>query len=384
MSKISIIILIAKICIYQFSYSQDFSNSYNPKIEKAPLPKIKLTELNDPFKDYKRDINNPPILENNHLQTEKYNSRVNLPVKTAVNTSQDIEAEAERIMNDLSIELSKPTLNERMQPRGYDPVVTNRDRYVNSPCFPELGFNPMMDPDTQAANYKICEEGKKEKGNYLTFIILVVITIVGIILILKNDDDDTKKETIIEPDNNQANQEKKEIYTDIEPINIPINKDELHFQEKFDSPTELMKKFSLEKLVDSFYNRFTEDYGMLKTEEIIKKINESAKINNYLTICIRQSLNPTKIGVISTLNNIPYFIFSKGETLCMAALFIVLKLENECFYPNVYSGEQITRDCAIEIIKYCEKIKLSKENSIFSRYYIDLKNIEQEGKNFWN
>ena len=43
---------------------------------------------------------------------------------------------------DLRQSLSTPTADEMLRPIGYDPIATNRDRYVKSDYFGELGFNP--------------------------------------------------------------------------------------------------------------------------------------------------------------------------------------------------------------------------------------------------
>lgn len=67
-------------------------------------------------------------------------------------------------LEEMKEEMSKPSLDYMTQPVSYDPIETNRDRFVNSPCYYELGFNPFADPEQQELKYKRCEEEKRKKN----------------------------------------------------------------------------------------------------------------------------------------------------------------------------------------------------------------------------
>lgn len=48
------------------------------------------------------------------------------------------------------------------EPVNFDYVKSNADRFINSPCFKELGFDPRLSFQLQNAKYEDCEAGKRD------------------------------------------------------------------------------------------------------------------------------------------------------------------------------------------------------------------------------
>ncbi|MNK15587.1 hypothetical protein D3C87_337330 [compost metagenome] len=137
----------------------------------------------------------------------------------------------------------------------------------------------------------------------------------------------------------------------------------------------LMLKFNFEKLSDVFITRFIQELGMSKAEEIFEKVNSSNKVLSYLNEVGKNSYRPTYKGIISTLNTLPYFIFCKGETLCIAALTVLLNWQHQFDEDMIILSEDEITEVAADIINYCHSIKLDKRSSMFTRFFDDLLKI---------
>lgn len=136
-------------------------------------------------------------------------------------------------------------------------------------------------------------------------------------------------------------------------------------------------RFNPERLVDIFGQQFLADFGLVKMKEIHEKTESSPKINNYLQQVGYNSYRPTHTGIISTLNTTTYFIFSKGETLCIGALFVLVNWNAQFNEDNTVLSENDVTKVAADIIKYCSEIKLSQKENLFSRFF---KEIEEIGR----
>lgn len=61
------------------------------------------------------------------------------------------------------ISVSVCSLAQNLAPVTFDWEKTNADRFVNSPCYKTLGFNPFSDPQEQEKRYRECEEAKNKE-----------------------------------------------------------------------------------------------------------------------------------------------------------------------------------------------------------------------------
>lgn len=95
------------------------AEEYQPiAAEGAPIPEVDLAALNP---------------------TATIDPLANIQQSMAIGESDRVFRNS---IADLKQSLSTPTADEMLRPIGYDPIETNRDRYVNSDYFGDLGFNP--------------------------------------------------------------------------------------------------------------------------------------------------------------------------------------------------------------------------------------------------
>lgn len=80
-------------------------------------------------------------------------------------------------------------------------------------------------------------------------------------------------------------------------------------------------------------NYYTESYllefGERKLNKIVKKVMTSNKISGLISTTRYNLVAPGSSDFLYCLNEIPYFIFSNGQTQGMAALIALLRWHNE-------------------------------------------------------
>jgi hypothetical protein len=111
--------------------------------------------------------------------------------------------------------------------------------------------------------------------------------------------------------------------------------------------------------INLFRIGFIKEYGERKYRKIFLKVHTSNKIRNLINQSLYKRMAPNKNDFLYSLNEIPFFIFSRADTLAMGAL---LSLElwhttlnqnysflNEFELNNLF--EAIIEDCDKMIIK---------------------------------
>ena len=66
--------------------------------------------------------------------------------------------------------------------QSWDPSATNFKRFKNSPCFDELGFNPMGDLASLEQAYRECEKVKNSNRNLSVLYILAFVVLLSAII----------------------------------------------------------------------------------------------------------------------------------------------------------------------------------------------------------
>jgi len=139
-----------------------------------------------------------------------------------------------------------------------------------------------------------------------------------------------------------------------------------------------MLNFVNGRLEDLFYLKYEKEYGSVKAREVFTKVKTSKKIETYLVTVGNRFGRPTCQGILSQLSTIPYFIFRNGETLCMAAIFVLTDwrqlFNQECY---ILTEEEVTR-VAVDIISYCSKSKFNKTDNFFIKFYTDIDELGRE------
>ena len=134
--------------------------------------------------------------------------------------------------------------------------------------------------------------------------------------------------------------------------------------------------FSAEDLIEIFANFYTEEYGTKKMREILEKVCYSPKLLKFIDMLRTQRLSPGRDGFITIVNTIPYFLFSKGETLCVGTLIAIQKWIIETKDDGFRLSDEQIHQIVLETIFKAEKTKMHLSGrNFFDIYYSKLDTI---------
>ncbi len=116
-----------------------------------------------------------------------------------------------------------------------------------------------------------------------------------------------------------------------------------------------IEMMSYKEITSSFITDFKKEYGERKEKDIEEKIQNSKSISKLIEESIRGDISPNKIDYISYIVSIPSFIFSKPETIALAGIFAILRLENS--RKSINYIETHYKEAVIRSLKQCNKMK---------------------------
>jgi len=82
------------------------------------------------------------------------------------------------------------------------------------------------------------------------------------------------------------------------------------------------------EIVEYFLSTYVREFGERKFKTIVDKIMTSNKISGLISTAKYKGIPPGSNDILYSLNEIPYFIFSRGQTQALAGL-IALQRWNE-------------------------------------------------------
>lgn len=143
--------------------------------------------------------------------------------------------------------------------------------------------------------------------------------------------------------------------------------------------------FTPEGLANQFMEQYQFEYGQKKVIEIVRKIENSEKVNEYLYNILTDNIKPSAKGLEILMNTISYFMFSKEETLCLGALATFILWRNRyMIQKDIYDALeqeeidlQLTPIC-VELLNNCSKNKYNKFDNFFLRFQKRIFKIAQE------
>ncbi|GAA4092638.1 hypothetical protein [Mucilaginibacter panaciglaebae] len=141
-----------------------------------------------------------------------------------------------------------------------------------------------------------------------------------------------------------------------------------------------MKKMPFNELTDIIAYRYVYEYGEQKAREVIGKVEQSAKIEQHVFQWMVNGFTPSSKDIMSILNTMPYFLFAKGETLCLGALTILNYWNTVANEENTITATQI----GVNVIIDSNRVKLKSNNNFFTRLYQEIDNQLKAKKSFWN
>lgn len=85
---------------------------------------------------------------------------------------------------------------------------------------------------------------------------------------------------------------------------------------------------------------FISDYGSIKFDRISEKVAGSSKIQKLFETSRNMNLPPNQNDILNTLNTIPFFLFSKPESIGMGALLTLELWDSQVNrYKNIVPDE---------------------------------------------
>jgi NADH:ubiquinone oxidoreductase subunit E len=146
-----------------------------------------------------------------------------------------------------------------------------------------------------------------------------------------------------------------------------------------------MNLFTPEALANEFMEQYQYEFGQKKVIEIVRKIEDSDKVNDYLNSILSDRIKPSAKGLETLMNTISYFMFSKEETLCLGGLatFIIWRnrfMVNEDIFDALEQEKidhLLTPICS-ELINNCSINKYNKSDNFFLRFQKRIFKIARE------
>lgn len=105
-----------------------------------------------------------------------------------------------------------------------------------------------------------------------------------------------------------------------------------------------------EVLLHNMYSSFIREFGQRKFDKIYDKIHSSNKVREFIIKSKRLGLAPYLTHNIELLNEIPYFIFSRGQTMAIGALILLEKWDQEVNQQSLISNSEELRSRAVFIL----------------------------------
>lgn len=113
------------------------------------------------------------------------------------------------------------------------------------------------------------------------------------------------------------------------------------------------------ELVSDYCQEYQKEFGNRKFDKIYHKIQTSNKISKLLLEAKQKRVVPNKNDYLYSLNEVPYFIFSKAETLALGAILALERWNSECNNVIVFADQELLKEIACKILEDCSKIKLT-------------------------
>src|SRR5690554_5331249 len=111
-----------------------------------------------------------------------------------------------------------------------------------------------------------------------------------------------------------------------------------------------------EEIFDRFTDSYVREFGERKYYAIVNKIMNSNKISKLITVSKQKGLPPTSNDYLYCLNEIPYFIFSRGQTQAVGALIALQRWNDEV---NSQANMLNVEELKFRAIKILEESKIT-------------------------
>lgn len=150
---------------------------------------------------------------------------------------------------------------------------------------------------------------------------------------------------------------------------------------------EAMKAIAPDYLFNAFLEVYAYDYGEKKVNEIGMKIRQTQHTEGYIVHIVQNFQKPTPKEILAVLNGVPFFLFSKAQTLCVGGLVIIYTWYGETRFgfevANKYGDEfNFADDVAklmADFIVECSNLKLNIGVNFFDMFWKKVIELYAEG-----
>ena len=119
--------------------------------------------------------------------------------------------------------------------------------------------------------------------------------------------------------------------------------------------TPQLNLMSYDDILEYAISAYIIEFGEDKYKTVINKVISSKKISKFINSEKYKDIPPVAMDFIYCLNEIPFFIFSRGQTQAVAALIALQKWNEEInYHKNLLSVEEL-RLIAINILDKTRK-----------------------------
>lgn len=108
---------------------------------------------------------------------------------------------------------------------------------------------------------------------------------------------------------------------------------------------------SYDEIVEHVINSYKREFGERKFKTVLEKIMTSNKVSRVINTVKDKGVPPGSRDFLYCLNEIPYFIFSRGQTQALAALIALQKWNEEVNSQQYLLGEEGLKLRAVSILE---------------------------------
>jgi len=132
-----------------------------------------------------------------------------------------------------------------------------------------------------------------------------------------------------------------------------------------------------EFLLKEFLQFAVTEFGTIKINEIINKVNSSGKVSKFLFEAKRINLRLGTEDFLGCIHASGSFIFSKAESISIAAIILLKKWDYEIGKPNAISDNVFLNKRFFSILDKCDCFKshIKSAPDFFMRFYNHLEMI---------
>jgi len=146
--------------------------------------------------------------------------------------------------------------------------------------------------------------------------------------------------------------EDKLLYKDgnvVEDINMSVDRDsKVYISHSMDS--NIIYSLSFDELVEHTYSSFAREFGERKLKKVMNKVLTSRKVERFIRESKLRKIPPHNNYIIQMLNEIPFFIFSRGQTVVVGAMVALQKWNEQANKTTYMLSEGELKQRAVYII----------------------------------